>query len=53
MADSNASGAPRKRVKSNNQSPTGRKNVQVNPSGDVSYTVAQKNLDHKEEPVST
>ena len=44
MADSNASGAPRKRVKPNNQSPTGRQNVQVDASGDVPFTVAQKNL---------
>lgn len=44
MADSNASGAPRKRVKASGQSPTGPKNVEVDASGDVPFTVAQKNL---------
>lgn len=52
MADSNASGAPRKRAKMGDQSPNGRMKRNMCASEDGSFDVAQKNLDHKKRLVS-
>jgi hypothetical protein len=52
MTDSNASAAPRKMFLINDQAPTRRKK-QVGVSEEVSFTVADKNPDHVQKPVST
>jgi hypothetical protein len=52
MADSNASGAPRKRIKVSDESPIGRKK-QVGAGEETSIAVAQKRLDRNKQPVST
>jgi hypothetical protein len=53
MADSNASGASRKRVKVSGESPAGRTKQVGAGEEAASFAVAQKKLDHNEQLVST
>lgn len=53
MADSNASGEPRKRIKVGDESPVSRKKVEVYTSEDASFTATQTELDREKKLVST